>query len=145
MADATSVTEAAATTWQLAGAIGFGVVIGWQVYAINRQRKDEPTLNDLVTLIGVIGGTAVLALFPARTDLFGAFGIGLAGGFFLYFLVLIFMVGLSKGDFTVGWFLDGRRRRPRGDFYVPTRDEQAKQVLPAMESKSPPESGSHQG
>ena len=51
---------------------------------------------------------AVLTLFPARSDLFGAYGIGLFIGFFLYFIVLLVLVGISK-KFTVDWFLDGRR------------------------------------
>jgi len=103
---------------QLAGAIGFGVLIGWFVYYINRYRSGDVQLSDLVTLIGVIGGTAVLALFPAKSDLFGAYGIGLAAGFFLYFLVLIVLVSVSD-NFNVDWFLDGRRQLPDGTIYVP--------------------------
>lgn len=107
-----------ATTIQLLGAGGFGALIGWYVYYINRYRKDEVSLNDIVTLIGVLGGGAVLAIFPARTDLFGAYGIGLFAGFFSYFIILLIMVGVSR-EFTVEWFLDGRRKRPTGDFYIP--------------------------
>ena len=43
-------------------------------------------LSHLVGLIGVIGGGAVLVLFPDSSDLFGAYGIGLAVGFFYSFL-----------------------------------------------------------
>jgi hypothetical protein len=107
-----------ATTLQLYGAGVFGVLIGWLVYYINRYRKDDVQLSDLVTLIGIIGGGAILALFPAKTDLFGAYGIGLGIGFFLYFLVLIFLVGISK-NFTVDYFLDGRRKKPADDEYIP--------------------------
>jgi hypothetical protein len=59
-----------------------------------------------------------MAVFPAKSDLFGAYGIGLAVGFFLYFVVLIFLVGISK-NFDVDWFLDGRRRKPAADYIVP--------------------------
>jgi hypothetical protein len=107
-----------ASTLQLWGAGAFGVLIGWLVYYINRYRKADVQLSDLVTLIGIIGGGAVLALFPAKTDLFGAYGIGLAVGFFLYFFVLIFLVGVSK-NFTADFFLDGRRKKPTDDFYIP--------------------------
>jgi hypothetical protein len=107
-----------ASSLQLWGAGAFGVLIGWLVYYINRYRKADVQLSDLVTLIGIIGGGAILALFPAKTDLFGAYGIGLAAGFFFYFFVLIFLVGLSK-NFTIDFFLDGRRRKPAGDFYIP--------------------------
>lgn len=104
--------------YQVVGAACFGGIIGWYVYYINRYRKGDVQLSDLVTVIGVIGGSAVLALFPAGTDLFGAYGIGLAVGFFLYFLVLIVMVGISE-NFTVDWFLDGRRKLPDGTVFVP--------------------------
>ena len=92
------------------GAGGFGALLGWYLYFINRYRTDEIKLEDLVTLVGVVGGGAVLALFPAKTNLFGAYGIGLFVGFFGYFVTLLIMVALSKGVFTVNWFLDGRRK-----------------------------------
>jgi len=104
-------TTTAASTVQLWGAGCFGILIGWYVYYINRHRKADVQLSDLVTLIGVLGGSAVLALFPAKSDLFGAYGIGLAIGFFGYFLVLIILVGVSK-NFDADWFLDGRNRAP---------------------------------
>jgi uncharacterized BrkB/YihY/UPF0761 family membrane protein len=103
---------------QLVGAAFFGALIGWYVYYINRYRKSDVQLGDLVTVIGVIGGGAVLALFPAGTDLFGAYGVGLGIGFFTYFLVLIVLVGVSP-NFDVDWLLDGRRRLPNGTVFVP--------------------------
>jgi len=100
-----------ATGLQLWGAGAFGFLIGWYVYYINRHRKDNVQLSDLATVLGVLGGGAVLALFPAKSDLFGAYGIGLAAGFFAYFLVLVVLVFLSD-DFDAGYFLDGRRKEP---------------------------------
>jgi len=94
-------------TLQLIGAGGFGAVVGWYVYYINRWRKDDVQASDIVTLVGAIGGGAVLALFPAKSDLFGAYGIGLATGFFLYFIVLVILVIRVPG-FSAAWFLDGR-------------------------------------
>lgn len=108
-------TESSASTIQLLGAGGFGALIGWYVYYINRNRTDKVQLGDIATLIGAIGGAAVLALFPAKSDLFGAYGIGLFVGFFSYFLVLIALVAASKGVFTSTWFLDGRRKAPGPD------------------------------
>ena len=104
-----------ATTLQLLGAGGFGALIGWYIYYINRYRKDAVQLGDLVTLIGAIGGGAVLTLFPEQTDLFGAYGVGLFAGFFGYFLLLVVLVLRSKGEFTATWFLDGRRKKPAAD------------------------------
>ena len=96
-----------ASMLQKIGAGAFGAVVGWYVYYINRWRKDDVQLSDIVTLIGAVGGAAVLALFPEKTDLFGAYGIGLASGFFLYFFILVVLVNKAPG-FTSAWFLDGR-------------------------------------
>ena len=97
------------TYWS--GALGFGAVIGWYLYFINRYRKTDVQIGDLTTVIGAIGGAAVLKMFGDKEDLFGPYGIGIAVGFFGYFLVLIFLVGHSK-TFNADWFLDGRRPNP---------------------------------
>jgi hypothetical protein len=123
----------------LLGAGGFGMIIGWYVYYINRYRTGDVQLSDLVTLIGVIGGGAILALFPAGSDLFGAYGIGLAIGFFLYFFVLIILVNVSP-NFDVDWFLDGRRVRPSEPFYIP---EGVRPTGGAMGHGTPGQQGNH--
>ena len=112
------VQTAMATTLQALGAIGFGVLIGWYVYYINRYRKAGVELGDLATVVGIVGGAVILTLFPAGSDLFGAYGIGLFIGFFGYFLVLIILVAVSE-NFDVDWFLDGRRIRPEEPYHVP--------------------------
>jgi hypothetical protein len=106
------------STIQVLGAMGFGAIIGWFVYYINRYRKGDVQWSDLTTLIGILGGGAILALFPEQTDLFGAYGIGLFIGFFGYFLFLVIWVRISK-NFSVDWFLDGRRRRPSDAYLIP--------------------------
>ena len=88
---------------QIVGAGAFGALIGWYVYYINRYRVGDVQFSDLVTLVGILGGAAILALFPARTDLFGAYGIGLAVGFFGYFVVLVILV-VSPGTSTADRF-----------------------------------------
>ncbi|MCB8943145.1 MAG: hypothetical protein H6658_05270 [Ardenticatenaceae bacterium] len=107
-----------ASTIQLLGAGGFGAIIGWFVYFINRYRKEDVSWSDLTTIIGIIGGGAILTLFPASTDLFGAYGIGLFAGFFGYFCFLMLWVRISK-NFYVDWFLDGRRKKLADDDLVP--------------------------
>lgn len=100
------------------GAVGFGMLIGWYVYYINRYRKGDVQLSDIVTVIGVLGGAGITALFPAGSELFAGYGLGLAIGFFGYFLVLVILVGISK-NFNADWFLDGRRKKLAGDEEIP--------------------------
>jgi len=107
-----------ATEIQLFGSWGFGAIIGWYVYYINRYRKTDVQFSDLVTLIGILGGSTVLTLFPSNTDLFGAYGVGLACGFFGYFVVLLLFVSISK-NFDVDWFLDGRRKNVKAGYFIP--------------------------
>lgn len=73
---------------QLLGAFAFGVIIGWRVYFTDRYRTGAVDFNDIATVIGIVGGGAILSLFQAGTDLFGAYGIGLALGFFAYHIRL---------------------------------------------------------
>jgi hypothetical protein len=111
-------TESASGFEQL-GAACFGVVIGWFTYYVNRYRSGPVRLADLGTMIGAVGGAAVMALFPAKTKLFAAYGVGLALGFFGYFVVLLVLVAVSR-EFTVEWFLDGRRKKLPDEFEIPT-------------------------
>lgn len=113
---------------QLLGAGGFGAIIGWYVYYVNRYRKGGVQFSDLTTVVGILGGGAVLALFPARSDLFGAYGIGLFIGFFGYYLILSITVAISP-NFDTDWFLDGRRRKVQKDFYIP---EEIRATVTAM-------------
>src|SRR3712207_4774854 len=104
----------------LLGAGAFGALIGWYVYYINRYRKSDVQWSDLTTIIGILGGAAVLSLFPSTTPLFGAYGIGLFLGFFGYFLSLLFLIRSSE-NFNADFLLDGRRRDPAGTgYYIPT-------------------------
>lgn len=117
---------------QLVGAGCFGTLIGWYVYYINRYRKSEIQLKDLGSLIGILGGATILKLFPSSNDLFGAYGIGLAAGFFGYFCILIIFVSKSE-EFGVEWFLDGRRKNPKAGYgYLPENDASKEQRPPMV-------------
>jgi hypothetical protein len=85
-------------TLELCGAICFGVVVGWICYRTLRRSTNPTKLSDLTTIVGVIGGGAVTALFKT-TDLFAGYSIGLAIGFFLYLIVGL----LFDGKKTSGW------------------------------------------
>ncbi|MES4889607.1 hypothetical protein [Streptomyces sp. NPDC096012] len=75
------------TTLSLWGSGAFGLVIGWIAYRTLRRTADKPRLADLVTVIAALGGGAVVNARFAEPDLFAAYGIGLAAGFFAYLLV----------------------------------------------------------
>jgi hypothetical protein len=70
------------------------VVVGWITYRTLIRRSDEAKLSDIATVIGAVGGGAVVGLFDSP-HLFGLYSIGLALGFFGY-LVLF-------------WIINGRR------------------------------------
>jgi hypothetical protein len=104
---------------ELLGAAAFGALIGWYVYYINRYRKSDVQFSDLTTIIGILGGAAVLNLFPSSTPLFGAYGIGLFVGFFGYFASLLLLIR-SSVNFDSDFLLDGRRRELTGTgYYIP--------------------------
>ena len=103
---------------ELLGAGGLGFVIGWYVYFTNRYRKSDAQLSDTVSVIGAIVRASVTALFPAKSELFGAYGIGLFAVFFWYFMALLILVSRSQ-NFDADWFLDGRRKKPQDPYYIP--------------------------
>ncbi|HNP72538.1 MAG TPA: hypothetical protein PLO33_13985 [Kouleothrix sp.] len=103
---------------QLIGALAFGIIIGWRVYFTDRYRTAAVDFGDLATVIGIIGGGAILALFQAGTDLFGAYGVGLAIGFFGYHIRLARLVRRSA-NFDDDFFIDGRRKKIADDEFIP--------------------------
>jgi hypothetical protein len=126
---------------QLVGAAFFGALVGWFVYFINRYRTEGVHFSDIVTLIGVIGGAGVLSLFDKGTDLFGAYGVGVAVGFFGYFVVLVVLVYQSP-NFTADWFLDGRRKRAVEPWFVP---EEVRQTAAPLEAQGAGAAGAAAG
>ena len=77
------------------GALAFGLVIGWVTYRTLR-RSEKSGLSDIATVIGAVGGAAITKLFPSDTATFGMYCIGLAIGFFAYFIVSLILA--SKAD-----------------------------------------------
>ena len=74
------------------GAILFGVLIGWLAYWILRLRAGAFALSELVTLLGVLGGAAVMSLFKDEA-LFGWYAVGLVLGFGGYFAASLLLHG----------------------------------------------------
>jgi hypothetical protein len=81
------------------GAGFFGLVVGWVAYRTLRRKEGNVALSDLSTVIGVIGGGAITTLFK-EPELFGSYAIGLAIGFFAYFIVALTLEGRRN---TVTW------------------------------------------
>lgn len=125
--DFNALTTGVAAALPHLGAAGFGAIIGWYVYYVNRYRKGDVQLSDITTIVGVLGGASVAAVLQPGGALFGGFGIGLFAGFFGYYARLNKLVD-SSANFDQDWFLDGRRKRPVEPFYVP--DEIAQTVRP---------------
>jgi hypothetical protein len=92
------------------GAYLFGVVVGWVTY-YTLAHSGARNIKDIAVVIGSIGGAAVLALFPAQTVLFGAYGIGLAIGFFFYWAILVcslfFAYRWGAWNIIAGWARTG--------------------------------------
>jgi len=80
------------TILQFIGALAFGAVIGWVTYFIMRRAQPK-ALNDITTIIGILGGAAVIALFDPEGPVFGGYAIGLAIGFFGYYWAFLRIVG----------------------------------------------------
>ena len=68
------------------GALCFGLVVGWVTYRTLRRTKTTG-LSDIATVIGAVGGAAVISLFPEETGAFSSYCIGLAFGFFGYLIL----------------------------------------------------------
>lgn len=83
------------------GACSFGLVIGWIVYRTLRRKEGSSALSDISTVIGAVGGGAVVTLFNEPT-LFAAYSIGMAIGFFLYFLVSLGVYGKGEAGRFMG-------------------------------------------
>ena len=77
------------------GAVLFGVVIGWITYRTLVRRTGAVNLSDIATVIGAVGGGAVLAIFKSP-HLFGLYSIGLACGFFAYLIVFSLLNGKAE-------------------------------------------------
>jgi hypothetical protein len=86
------------------GAICFGFVVGWVTYRTLR-RSNVSGLSDLATVIGAVGGAAVTGLFSKESGAFGSYCVGLAVGFFLYFVVSLGLASKSGQSAAVNEWL----------------------------------------
>jgi hypothetical protein len=84
------------------GAFAFGLVVGWITYRTLRRREGGAALSDIASVIGAVGGAAVTGLF-GTVELFGYYAIGLAIGFFVYFIIGLRLEGKEN---AAGWMVD---------------------------------------
>lgn len=70
---------------EVIGALCFGLVIGWVTYRTLRRTGETVAVSNIATVIGAVGGAAVVALYTK--DLFAWYSIGLALGFFMYLIL----------------------------------------------------------
>ena len=83
------------------GAICFGLVIGWITYRTLRRKEGNAALSDIASVIGAVGGATITTLFTSK-EVFGYYCVGLAVGFFAYFIIGLF-IGKGNAD---SWMLD---------------------------------------
>jgi ABC-type protease/lipase transport system fused ATPase/permease subunit len=86
------------------GAGCFGLVVGWVTYRTLRRKEGTTQLSDLASVIAAVGGAAVTKLFD-NPNLFGWYCIGLAVGFFLYFLIAVITTGKSSDSTVVSQWM----------------------------------------
>lgn len=87
------------------GAVVFGLVIGWITYRTLVRRADGVSLSDIATVIGAVGGAAVVGLFK-EPDMFAWYSIGLAVGFFVYLILFAILNGKKTLSTVMG---DGQK------------------------------------
>ena len=93
----------------LGGAICFGAVVGYITYRTLARTTDKAAITDLATVIGVIGGGAITALYgPADGTMFAMYSIGLVAGMVLYVIASI----LTRGRQVTGTVLGSDDVRP---------------------------------
>ena len=85
------------------GSLCFGLMIGWITHRTLR-RKTGSGLSDIAGVIGAVSGGAVTALF--KDSSFSLYCIGLAVGFFLYFIIALLLSRGGKGEAVDKWMGD---------------------------------------
>jgi hypothetical protein len=77
------------------GAVLFGVVIGWITYRTLIRQSGPVNVSDIATVLGAVGGAAVLSIFNSKY-LFGLYALGLAIGFFAFFILFWILNGKQE-------------------------------------------------
>ncbi len=83
------------------GSLCFGLVIGWVTYRTLRRREGAAVMSDISSVIAAVGGGTVTALFDTSAS-FAWYSIGLAVGFFAYFIVSVVLHGKDQAKAWMG-------------------------------------------
>jgi hypothetical protein len=102
------------------GSLCFGAVIGWITYYTMRKNTKPRTLSDLTVIIAALVGPAILTVFPApvaatRQTMFGYYGIGLAFGFFLYYILFLILAWAAPAEVLLSMGLVQQRELGGGE------------------------------
>jgi hypothetical protein len=110
------------------GSLCFGAVIGWITYYTMRKNTKPRTLADLTVIVAALVGPGILTVFPApvvgtRETMFGYYGIGLAFGFFLYYVLFVVLAWAAPAEvlLSMGLVQDREIREEGGDACTPVR------------------------
>lgn len=87
---------------QSIGAICFGLVTGYITYRTLVRTTKSSQISDLTAVLSAVGGAAVTGLFPAETNAFGWYAIGLAAGMVVYFTLYLVLNGKRKAAVVLG-------------------------------------------
>jgi hypothetical protein len=79
------------------GAFFFGLLLGWILYRTLRLQAGANGVAEIASIIGALGGAAVLALFKSDV-LFGWYATGLLIGFFVYFVLDLLLYGQQQSQ-----------------------------------------------
>ena len=101
------------------GSVCFGLVIGWITYYTMRKNTKPRALADITVIISALVGPAIIAVFPAPVEgtnqtMFGFYGIGLALGFFLYYVIFVLLLWKAPRKLLLSMGLAQRRSRKPG-------------------------------
>lgn len=77
------------------GAFFFGLLLGWTFYRTLRLNAGVSGLAEIASIIGVLGGAAVLSLFKSDV-LFGWYATGLLIGFVAYLILDVLLYGQKQ-------------------------------------------------
>ena len=79
----------------LIGASSFGAVVGWLAHNVF-QKAELLNVSWFASMIGVIGGGAVTAIFPQGSLMFGTYCIGLFISFFTRVIILPIIKAINE-------------------------------------------------